>query len=127
MGVPILIVDDSAIFRAGLRTIIEARDNWAVCGEAGDGFDAVYQARQLIPDLIIMDLSMPRMSGMQAAGEILTEFPKTPILLLTLYGTSQLSEQARDIGIRAMMSKTAMGDLEDTMAALLRGEIFAAP
>jgi DNA-binding NarL/FixJ family response regulator len=127
MAVRVLIVDDSEIFRAGLRTIIEAQDNWEVCGEAGDGVDAIQKSRQLTPDLIIMDLSMPGMSGLQAASEILDEFPRTPVLLLTLYLTGQLAEEAHNMGIRALMSKTAMHHLENAIAALLRGENFVAP
>jgi len=77
--------------------------------------------------LIIMDLSMPRMSGIEAAVEILKEFPKVPILLLTLHLTRQLSEEARNVGIRATLSKTATHHLVDGIEATLRGEEFTIP
>ena len=83
----ILIVDDSAIFREGLRAMLEAHTDWEVCGEAMNGVEGVQKNRLLKPHLIIMDLSMPQMSGIEAAAEILKEFPKVPILLLTLYLT----------------------------------------
>ena len=126
MAVRILIVDDSAIFREGLREMLEAQIDWQVCGEAVDGLEAVQKNRLLTPHLIIMDLSMPRMSGLEAAREILNEFPKVPILLLTLYLTRQLTDDARHIGIRAIMSKTAMHHLVESIPGMLRGEVFGA-
>src|SRR5215471_8828401 len=107
MPIRILIVDDSDIFRNGLRATIEANDNWEICGEAADGIEAIHKAQQLRPDLIIMDLSMPRMSGMEAGSEILKGFPKALILLLTLHFSPLLAEEARARGIRATVSKTA--------------------
>jgi DNA-binding NarL/FixJ family response regulator len=105
--------------------MIEAEDRWEVAGEAADGLEAIQKVRQVRPDLMIMDLSMPRMAGTQAACEILKEFPTIPILLLTLHFTDQLAAEAREFGIRATMSKTAMHRLEDAIQALLRGESFA--
>lgn len=122
----ILIVDDSAIFREGLRTLLESHDGWEVC-EAVDGADGVKKNRSLIPHFIIMDMSMPYMTGIQAASEILKEFPKVPILLLTLYFTRELASEARRSGIRATLSKTAMHHLVGGIDATLRGEEFPVP
>ncbi|MGH9730364.1 MAG: response regulator [Candidatus Acidiferrales bacterium] len=119
MAIRILIVDDSAIFRQDLRETLEAEVNWEVCGEAVDGFEAILKNRLLGPQLIVMDLSMPRMTGIEAAFEILRDFPEVPILLLTLYSTPQLAEHARNIGIRATLSKTAMHRLVGDIQALL--------
>jgi DNA-binding NarL/FixJ family response regulator len=124
MATRILIVDDSAMFRRGLRDAIEVNREWEVCGEAVDGQEAVEKTRLLTPQLIVMDLSMPRMAGIEAASEILKEFPKVPILLLTLHFTNQLAEAAHAAGIRAVMSKAAMDHLADGIHALLRGESF---
>jgi NarL family two-component system response regulator LiaR len=124
VAIRILIVDDSAIFREGLRAMLEAHTDWEVCGEAMDGVEGVQKNRLLKPHLIIMDLSMPRMSGMDAAIEILKEFPKVPILLLTLYLTPQLTQEARKVGIRATLSKTAANQLVGGIDAVLRDEEF---
>jgi DNA-binding NarL/FixJ family response regulator len=127
MAIRILIVDDSATFREGLRTILEARVDWEVCGEGVDGVEGVQKNRLLTPHIIIMDLSMPRMTGIQAACEILKEFPKIPILLLTLHLTSQLVQEARNIGIRGTLSKSAMDHLVGGIDRVLHGEEFSAP
>jgi DNA-binding NarL/FixJ family response regulator len=119
MTIRFLIVDDSAIFRAGLRSLLEAHVDWEICGEAADGLESIKQTRWLTPHFIIMDMSMPRMSGIEAAREILKEFPKVPILLLTLYLTRQLEEEARNHGIRATVSKTAMGHLVGSIETIL--------
>jgi DNA-binding NarL/FixJ family response regulator len=125
--VRILIVDDSAIFREGLRNVLEAHDDWEVCGEAADGAEGIKKNRLLAPDVVIIDMSMPHMTGIEAAREILKDFPRIPVLLLTLYLTSQLATEARNRGIRATLSKTAMHHLVGDIEALLRGEEFAAP
>ena len=122
MAIRILIVDDSAIFREGLRTMLEDHVDWQVCGEAVNGLEAVKKNRLLAPQLIVMDLSMPYMTGIEAAHAILKEFPKVPILLLTLYLTHPLAEQARDLGIRATLSKTDMQHLVCEIEAVLRNE-----
>ncbi len=122
----ILIVDDSALFRQALRHLLEANPEWEVCGEALDGLDAIEKNRDLTPQLIIMDLSMPRMVGIQSAVHILKEFPLVPIILLTLYVSHQLAEEARNVGIRATVSKTAMHDLPTAIDAILRGGAFEA-
>jgi DNA-binding NarL/FixJ family response regulator len=127
MDIRILIVDDSAIFRQGLRETLEAEVGWQVCGEAVDGLDAIEKNRLLTPHLIVMDLSMPRMTGLEAASEILREFPKVHILLLTLYLTSQLTEEARAVGIRATMSKTAMQQLKNGILTCLKEQASVGP
>jgi DNA-binding NarL/FixJ family response regulator len=122
MAVRILIVDDSPVFREGLRRMLEDHVDWQVCGEAIDGAKAVEKNRSLVPHLIVMDFSMPNMSGLEASHAILKEFPKVPILLLTLYLTHHLAEQARDLGIRATLSKTDMQHLVYEIEAILSSE-----
>ena len=79
--------------------------DWEVCGEAVDGFDAVQKNRALKPHFIVMDLSMPRMSGMEAAREILKEFPNVLILLLTLYHTRQVEDMREGLGFERHCQK----------------------
>ena len=127
MPIRILIVDDSALFRQGVRDALQRNPDWEVCGEAADGLQALELNRNLTPDLIIMDFSMSGMTGLEVSSEILREFPKLPILLLTLYLTRQLEEQARNAGVRGTLSKTEMDRLRDGIEALLRGERFTCP
>lgn len=122
MPFEILIVDDSAVFRKGVRESLEATPEWAVCGEAANGFEAVEMADKLLPQLVIIDFSMPRMSGLAAAIEILKKTPRLPILLLTLYQTRQLAQEAREAGIRVTMSKTDMHLLSAEIEAICRSE-----
>lgn len=126
MAIRILIVDDSASFRRGLRELLASHAGWEVCGEAADGMEGVQKNRLLKPDVVIMDQSMPGMSGIEAAEEILKEFPKVSILLLTLYLTKQLNEEALSIGIRATFSKTAVDHVVLDIDALLRSRSSAA-
>lgn len=123
----ILIVDDSALFRQGIREALERNPGWEICGEAADGLEAIQRNRSLTPHLIIMDFSMPGMTGLEAACEILKDFPKVPILLLTLYLTRQLAEEARNCGVLGVLSKTSMYRVSDGIEALLRGEHFTWP
>lgn len=118
MAIRILIIDDSAAFREGLRPLLEAHADCEVCGEAADGLEGIEKNRLLKPDVIIMDQSMPRMSGIEAAQEILKGFPKVSILLLTLYWTKQLAEEASKIGVRATFSKTETGQLLSSIDGL---------
>jgi DNA-binding NarL/FixJ family response regulator len=80
----ILIADDSETIRAVLRTFLESREGFEVCGEAVDGVDAIEKAKELHPDLIILDLAMPRMNGAAAASVLKRRMPKTPIILFTI-------------------------------------------
>ena len=127
MALRILIVDDSTVFREGLRTMLESRVDWEICGEAADGMEGIEKNRELMPNLILMDLSMPRMTGLESAAAILKEFPKVPIVLLTLYVTKQLAQAARNVGIRATISKTRMHDLAGGIDEALYGEHLALP
>jgi DNA-binding NarL/FixJ family response regulator len=127
MGVRILIVDDSAPIRAGLRRLLQDHDDWEVCGEATNGIEAVEKYRQLRPDLLIVDLSMPVMNGLDASNEILRLCPDILILLYTSYLTRQLIEDAHKAGIRGTVSKDCMHLVVTGLEALLRGEEFSGP
>ena len=123
----ILIVDDSPPVRCGLRTLLELNSEWQVCGEAVDGDDAVKEAKRLAPDLILMDLSMPRMDGIQAAREIVKSGTGVPMLLITLNLSPQIMEQARNAGMRGAMSKMEISKVVYAIKALQRGETFFYP
>lgn len=127
MSVRILIVDDNAPIRAALRLVLESHVDWEVCGEAVNGIEAIERYRQLGPDLMIVDVSMPEMNGLDASLEILKFSPKILILLYTSYLTPQLIEIAHKAGIRGTVSKDAMRLVVLGLEALLRGEEFSGP
>jgi DNA-binding NarL/FixJ family response regulator len=101
----ILIVDDSVQIRNMLRLWLETDDKFEVCGEAADGVEAVEKALELKPDLIVLDLLMPRMNGLQAAAALQTALPEVPIILFTLFPDSELASQARNAGVASVLSK----------------------
>ncbi len=119
MPLRILVVDDSDVFRQCLRPMLESNRDWEICGEAVDGAEGVEKHRSLVPDLVLMDFSMPRMSGLESAAAILKDFPKVPIVLLTLYLTQQLSQAAHKVGIRATISKNNMNGLANDIEQVL--------
>jgi two-component system nitrate/nitrite response regulator NarL len=127
MGVRILIVDDSAAMRHSVRYMLENHDDWEVCGEAADGAEAIEKYRQLRPDLLVVDVSMPVMNGLDASLEILRLSPKILILLYTSFLTHQLIETAHQSGIRGTVSKDSTELLVMGIEALLRGEEFSGP
>jgi DNA-binding NarL/FixJ family response regulator len=113
--------------RCGLRTFLELNSEWQVCGEAVDGADAIRKAQQLAPDLIVMDFSMPKMDGVEAAREIARSGTDIPILLLTLHLSPQIIESARSAGMRGAISKTEISKMRYAIKALQRGETFFYP
>lgn len=101
----ILIVDDHPAIRRALRVAFERQPSFTVCGEAEDGFDAIGKAKRLAPDLIVLDLRMPVMDGLEAARELKKLFPQTPLMMLTCYHTSAAEQQALASGVTAVFSK----------------------
>jgi DNA-binding NarL/FixJ family response regulator len=101
----ILIAEDRASMRNTLRNLFTLYSKWDVCGEAIDGQQAVDAAVALKPDLVLLDYKMPNGDGLQAASEIKQKLPETPVVLFTLYKTSELESQARLAGVRAVVGK----------------------
>jgi CheY-like chemotaxis protein len=102
----IFIVDDSKTVRQLVRTYLETRLEYIVCAEATDGLDAIQRAREVKPDLIVLDLSMPLMNGLEAAAILHDMLPKVPIILYTLHKDIVSEKRAQAAGIRAVVSKT---------------------
>jgi two-component system, NarL family, nitrate/nitrite response regulator NarL len=101
----ILVVDDNSAIRGVVRVAIETQSDLEVCGEATDGADGIRKAKQLCPDLIILDLLMPVMNGFQAAHILKKDMPTVPIILFT--AQARLSgSRSSDAGISAVVSKT---------------------
>lgn len=106
----ILIADDYGPLRNMLKATLEAHLGWRVCAEAANGLEAVQKAAELEPDVIILDLSMPVMNGLEAARAILSASPSVPILLFTNHAFSNLALEARKVGIRQVINKLYRGD-----------------
>jgi len=102
----ILIADDKPQIRRIIRSMLEAHPGWEVCAEAEDGVQAVARAKQCKPDLILLDLAMPEMNGFEAAREISSALPGTPILLNTLYASPQVEKEAEKVGVLGVISKS---------------------
>jgi DNA-binding NarL/FixJ family response regulator len=116
----ILIVDDSAQIRNMVRLWLESEDKFEVCGEAADGVEGIEKALELKPDLIVLDLLMPRMNGLQAAEALQSSMPDVPIILFTLFPDSELANQARNAGVACVLSKmTEMSALCDEVERLV--------
>jgi DNA-binding NarL/FixJ family response regulator len=102
----ILVVDDHDIIRRGLKQLLTARQGWEVCGEAKTGREAVSMAEQLKPDMVVMDISMPDLNGLEAARRIHKVLPKTGILILTMHFSDQLVRDVVDSGARGYILKS---------------------
>lgn len=117
----ILIVDDHALMRKALKSVLEKHEDWHVCGEAADGLDAVRKAADLRPDLVVLDLAMPKMDGIQSARLISVGSPNVPILMHTWHVSRFVSEQAEKNGICKIVGKgVGPQELLETVEALLR-------
>ena len=101
----ILIVDDNAPIRGLIRKFIESRSGIKVCGEAADGLEGVEKGLELMPDLIILDFSMPLLNGLQAAFVLHEIVPHTPIILYTMFTDVILSRLAHNSGVASVISK----------------------
>lgn len=106
----ILIVDDHAVVRRGIRALLETQPGWEVCGEATTGRDAVEDAKRLQPDIVIMDLSLPQLNGLDATVQILKELPRTEILVLTMHHSEELARNVLQAGARGYVLKSDAGD-----------------
>lgn len=121
----ILVADDHEVIRRGVRALLAAGRNCEICGEAVDGQDAVEKAHKLHPDLIIMDVSMPNLNGLEATRVIRRNLPDTQILILTQHDSQEMMRQALNAGARGFVVKSSVAhDLLNAVEAAQRGEPF---
>ena len=112
----ILIADDHEIFRKGLRSLVESAPGWEVCGEAANGAEAVEGAWKLAPDVIVMDIGMPYVNGLDATKRIRKELPHIRVLILSQHDSSPMLTAAMEAGASAYVTKAQAG--HDLLAAL---------
>jgi two-component system NarL family sensor kinase len=121
----ILIADDHEVMRRGVRGLVESQEEWAVCGEAIEGNEAVSKTKELRPDLLILDVSMPGMSGIEAALRILKDDPNTKILFFTMHDSPQMMREISNVGAWGYVAKARAGnDLVDAVRIILDGKKF---
>jgi DNA-binding NarL/FixJ family response regulator len=120
----ILLADDHEIVRRGIRSILGARPDWEICGEAADGREAVDEAKRLLPDLVIMDIGMPGLNGLGATRQIIRELPGTEVLILTMHQSEQIVWEVLEAGARGFVMKSDAGsDLVAAAEALLEHKL----
>lgn len=116
----ILVADDNPVMRDALCELFEFEDGLELCEHAVNGQDAIEKARMFRPDLIILDLSMPVMNGLDAARILRTIMPAVPIILFTIHSKEMISKEAQDMGIDAIVSKAEMVHLVRHTRTLLK-------
>ncbi|HEY6768884.1 MAG TPA: response regulator transcription factor [Candidatus Sulfotelmatobacter sp.] len=127
MTIRILLVDDHPIVRQGLKTLLEGHPGWEVVGEASDGLEAVEKASQLQPDIMVLDVTMPRMNGLEACRTIRQSMSDLEILFVTQHDSPQMMREALDAGARGYVVKSnAARDLLEAVEAVSQHRVFTA-
>ena len=128
MKLRILLADDHEIVRRGLRVLLEKHEEWEVCGEASDGLDAVEKALRLKPDVVILDIGMPLLNGLDTTRQLLQHDPHFKIIVFTITDTDQVIREALDAGARGFVLKSdAASDLVYAVEALQNKRMFFTP
>jgi len=128
LKVRVLVAEDHAVVREGIRMILDAQEDVEVVGEACDGDEALRLARQLLPDVVVMDISMPRMNGVEATREIKRLYPDMQVLILTMHEEESYVFQLLRLGAAGyVLKRAAATDLVEGVRAASRGEAFLYP
>jgi DNA-binding NarL/FixJ family response regulator len=121
----IFVADDHEVVRRGLCALLQAQPDWEICGEAADGREALEKAQKLRPDVVILDIGMPSLNGLEATRQILKINPQTRILILTLHDSDQVVREVLNAGARGFLLKSdAARDLVAAVEALRRDKTY---
>ncbi len=124
----VLLADDHALFREGLATILAAQPDFEVVGEAGDGLEALVKARELVPDLILMDIEMPGFDGLEATRQIVQELPAVIVVMLTVRDEDEKLFEAIKSGAQGYLVKSIHSrQILDMLRGAVRGEAALTP
>ena len=123
--VRVLIADDHEVMRMGIRNLLQFQAGWSVCAEASNGQEAVEKALQFRPDVVVMDITMPVMNGLEAARQIAQLKPRIPVILFSLHVSEDLYQHLQQDGIRGAVAKAdAARDLTQAVETVLSGGTF---
>ncbi len=126
--VRILIADDHGIVRKGLRLQLEQREQFAVVGEASDGREAVRIAEELAPDVVIMDIAMPNLNGIDAAAQMVKRNPELKVIILSMHSDESYVTRALTAGVKGyLLKETADVDLDRAVQVVAQGKVFFSP
>jgi DNA-binding NarL/FixJ family response regulator len=124
----ILIADDHEVFRRGVRTLLDVRPEWKICGEAATGREAIEKAKKLHPDLMLLDLTMPETDGLEAIPQILSVSPNTKILVLTMHDSGEMAARVLATGASGLVLKSdAARYLVRAVQAIDKDQPFLSP
>lgn len=107
----ILIADDQPYMRRAVKALLESQDGWVVCGEAANGLEAIEKTEKLQPDVVVMDMIMPHLNGLEATRRIHREFPDSHILILTLHDVPELTRLVPTAGAQGLVLKSDSNQL----------------
>lgn len=124
----IVLADDHQVVRLGLRTLLESQPGFTVVAEAGDGLQAVQQVKDHQPDVLVLDLMMPGMTGMEVCREVMRKFPETRIVILSMYNSeAYIADTFSSGAIAYVLKQSTTQDLAEAIHSVSRGERYLSP
>jgi DNA-binding NarL/FixJ family response regulator len=124
----ILLVDDHELVRRGIRGLLNSKRKWRIVGEAGDGFEAIEKTKKLKPDIVILDIDMPKLNGLEAARRIRETAPAAKIIVLTLHESGEMARRALDAGAQGLVLKSDLAEgLVTALTEIAHTNVFLTP